>query len=186
MLRTANAVRSVALTVAGAPQGPSDRTLAGLGLVDSPTALHFDCETKKEMCADCTLALWAAGRCAGLHGGLPRGEAKAAPARQRGAVGEDGGRRVRAVAGGRIMKSTSTSPLASQHACRGFSGVVQGHRSHANTHVTVTNLQYTLTSIGFGFNLNLPIRHRRVHSLHAIRRATFHQQCFADTSSVKN
>ncbi len=47
-------LRSVALTVAGAPQGPSDRTLAGLGLVDLPTALHFDCETKKEMCADCT------------------------------------------------------------------------------------------------------------------------------------
>ena len=29
--------------------------------MQSPTALHFDCETKKEMCDECTSALWADG-----------------------------------------------------------------------------------------------------------------------------
>ena len=51
VLRVANDLRDAVLALARQPPRPASHPLGGVGLVESATALHRDCESKKVMCS---------------------------------------------------------------------------------------------------------------------------------------
>ena len=57
-LEDTNALWDAVLAIAGCP---AERALAGMGIVESPTALHLDCEKSTEMKSECTSVIWAVG-----------------------------------------------------------------------------------------------------------------------------
>ena len=61
ILRVANDLRDAVLALARQPPRPASRPLGGVGLVESATALHRDCESKKVMCSECVSAMWVVG-----------------------------------------------------------------------------------------------------------------------------